>query len=117
MTEGTRPSVTDCKRAVERTDKAWRKARSAVLDYAIAQGHGHTKYNELGGLFIALDNLLALELATRTAHTQAESAAVQWGYAWRGGTFNSFEWYGRSDLQRFAAQRKHAERIRRRQGY
>jgi hypothetical protein len=75
---------------VERARAKWDKASRAVCDWAIANGHGHTRRSDL--VRVAPAALIEADTASYTAWMDAENAAVAACKAWRG-TFNLLFWY------------------------
>jgi hypothetical protein len=92
----------------ERARAKWDKASTAFCDWAIANGYGHIRRNELEKTLAEVPTGLALFAADRDAHAalgEAENAAVAAGCAWRG-TFGMVNFYSASESRRFAAQRR-----------
>lgn len=92
----------------DRARAKWDKASTAFCDWAITNGYGHIRRNELEA---ALEDvpaglaLLAADRDARNALDDAESAAVAASAAWRG-TFGMVQFYSATDARRFAAQRR-----------
>lgn len=86
----------------------WDAASTAFCDWAIANGFGNVKRNELEKALADVPAglaLLAIDRTTRDAWEDAQNAAVAAGAAWRG-SFGSVYFYSASDQRRFAAQRR-----------
>lgn len=85
----------------------WDKASKMFCDWAIANGFGNVRRNELAAVIRGNaegETLLAADRDTRQALEDAESNAVAAGHAWRG-TFGSVTFYSPSEIRRFSAQR------------
>lgn len=94
----------------EKARAKWDTASTAFCDWAIANGYGNIRRNELEKALAAEPEglrLLAADNAAREAWTEADNAAVAAGHAWRG-SFGSVQFYSPSDIRRHAAQRRRA---------
>lgn len=97
----------------QRCDRArvkWDKASTAFCTWAIANGFGNIRRNELAAAIAGNaegERLLAVDRDTRQALDDAESKAVSAGHAWRG-TFGSVTFYSPTEARRFASQRRRA---------
>jgi hypothetical protein len=96
------------KKQCERARANWDVASSAFCDWAIANGYGNVRRNELAKALADVPEGLALLAADNTAReawTEADNAAVAAGHAWRG-TFGSVNFYSPTDMRRHSAQRR-----------
>jgi hypothetical protein len=96
------------KKQCERARAKWDIASTTFNDWAIANGYGNVVRSELEKALVDVPaglTLLAADNAAREAWTEADSAAVAAGHAWRG-SFGSVNFYSASDVRRFAAQRR-----------
>lgn len=94
----------------EKARAKWGAASTAFCDWAIANGYGNIRRNELEKALADVPEglrLLAADNAARKVWDDAESAAVAAGHAWRG-SFGSVQFYSPSDIRRHAAQRRRA---------
>lgn len=95
------------RKACERARAKWDAASSAFLTWAIANGFGMVRANELDAALAGNatgEKLLAADRAARKALDEAESAAVSAGHAWRG-TFSMVHFYSPSEIRRFSRNR------------
>jgi hypothetical protein len=93
-----------CERARAKLDAA----SDAFNTWAIVNGHGNVRRNELEKALADAPaglTLLAADRATGEALIEAENAAVAEGVAWRG-SFGMVQFYSAADARRFAAQRR-----------
>lgn len=96
------------KKQCEQARVKWDKASAVFCDWAIANGYGNIRRNELEKALVGVPaglSLLAADRNARAALDDAESAAVSAGVAWRG-SYGSVRFYSASDARRFAAQRR-----------
>lgn len=96
------------KKQCERARARWDIASGAFCDWAIANGYGNIRRNELAAAISDVPAgvaLLAADNDARSALDDVESAAVAGGVAWRG-SYGSVNFYSASDARRFAAQRR-----------
>lgn len=96
------------KKQCARARAKWDIASAAFSNWAIANGYGNIRRNELEKALADVPIGLELLAADRDAHAvwdEAESAAVAAGVAWRG-QFGAVNFYSASDNRRFAAQRR-----------
>lgn len=92
----------------ERARAKWDMASAVFCDWAIANGYGNIRRNELAKELEKVPvglKLLAADNTARAALDDAESAAVSAGHAWRG-TFGMVSFYSPSDIRRFSKQRR-----------
>lgn len=95
---------------VERARAKWDKASNVFCTWAIANGFGSVRRNEIAEAIAGHPEgvkLFAADNAARDALDEAENAAVAAGHAWRG-TFGRMQFYSPGDIRRFAAQRRRA---------
>lgn len=96
------------KKQCEHARAKWDTASAVFCDWAIANGYGNIRRNELEKALADVPvglSLLAADRDTRQTLDDAESAAVAAGIAWRG-SYGSVQFYSASDARRFAAQRR-----------
>jgi hypothetical protein len=96
------------KKQCERARANWDATSTAFNNWAIANGFGNVRRNEMEKTLVDVPaglTLLVADNAARAAWTEADNAAVAAGHAWRG-TFGSVNFYSTSDMRRFAAQRR-----------
>lgn len=94
----------------ERSRAKWDAASKAFCDWAIANGYGNIRRNELETVLANVPQGLALLVAdreTRKALDTTESEAVSAGHAWRN-SHGSVYFYSPAEVRRFASQRRRA---------
>lgn len=88
------------------TLRAKRDAASSVFcTWAIANGYGQIRNNELASAIVEPEGqkLLAVRDATQNALEGAETAAVHAGHAWRG-TYGMIHFYTPAEIRKFSRQ-------------